>query len=716
MKKHSLLFLCLFSLTFSFGQTIAEIQGTGDASPYEDQIVSTTGIVTAVDEISYFIQDGTAPRSGVYVYDATEKPSLGDQVSLTATVVEFFELTELVDVTAFEVLSSGNALPDYIELSTDELKNEDYEGMLVKAKMATCTDTDLGFSEWQIDDGSGPIAVDDLIYLFTPTLHTIYTVSGPLTYSFSAYKILPRFAEDVVNDLPLYFTVNPKEYDITSNSIKVSWETNIPSSGTLEYGLTPALELGFFIDPNPNDDTYHSISMPGLQPATAYYIKATSAANGDATPTSIRVISTASNSTGDVKVYFNHSVDNSLATNELAVSTASIIDTIISYIDLAEQSLDITMYEIENEDIVNAINAAHNRGVTVRYITDDMGNNSVLDNLNIDIPLVKGNTVGIMHDKFMIVDRASVNGSWVMTGSMNQTINNLGWDFNNVICVQDQALANAFYLEFNEMWGSTGDTPDPALAKFGEDKADNTPHCFTIAGRPTELYFSPSDGTARQIQKRIDAAENELAFAVLVFTENSLGTAVKEAHDRGVDVKGIIDYVEFNGSELDFLVNSGVNVIDYQNADGTQWPDGPTLHHKYAIVDYMTGDHPTLITGSHNWSASANSIHDENTLIIEDATLANIYYQEFSARFNGVMNSTTGIAWTALKVHPNPSSDLISFDIPEQGVLQLINVQGQVINQLAVDAGTINYSLGDLPNGVYYVKVGTAVAKVVLER
>ncbi len=715
MKKYNLLFLCFFSLSTLFGQTIAEIQGTGDVTPYEDQVVSTSGIVTAVDDISYFIQDGTAPRSGIYVYDATQSPSLGDQINITAKAVEFFEVTELVDVTAFEVVSSGNPLPDYVEVSTNDLKNEDYEGMLVKAKMSTCTDTDLGFAEWQIDDGSGPIAVDDLIYLFAPTLNTIYTVSGPLHYSFGAYKILPRFEADIVNELPLYFTKKPKESEITTNSLKLTWETNIAASAMIEYGLTPALELGTQSDPNPNS-TEHSITLTGLLPATPYYIRATSESGMDKTPTSIQVVSTVSNSTGDIKVYFNHSVDNSLATNELAVSTSSIIDTIISYINLAEQSLDITMYEIENEQIVNAINAAHNRGVSVRYISDDMGTNSVLDNLNIDIPLVKGNTEGIMHDKFMIVDRASVNGSWVMTGSMNQTINNLGWDFNNIICIQDQALANAFYLEFNEMWGSTSNMPDAANAKFGMDKIDNTPHCFLIDGRPTELYFSPSDGTARQIQQRIDAAENELAFAILVFTENSLGTAVKEAHERGLNVKGIIDYVDFGGSEFNFLLDNDVPVLDYQNEDGTQWPDGPTLHHKYAIVDYMTGDHPILITGSHNWTASANSIHDENTLIIEDATLANIYYQEFSARYNGLLNSTTAIPWSPLQVHPNPSNDLITIEVLEKGTLQVFDVRGQLIDQEKVSLGTINYSLASFSDGIYYVKVGNAVAKVVLER
>ena len=76
-----------------------------------------------------------------------------------------------------------------------------------------------------------------------------------------------------------------------------------------------------------------------------------------------------------------------------------------------------------------------------------------------------------------------------------------------------------------------------------------------------------------------------------------------------------------------------------------------TLHHKYAIVDYAQGSTtPLLITGSHNWSASANSIHDENTLLIYDHTLANIYYQEFSARFQGFTDATNDVEIDPLEI------------------------------------------------------------------
>ncbi|MEL6637733.1 MAG: phospholipase D-like domain-containing protein [Bacteroidota bacterium] len=713
MLNHLLSTLGLLFLGFHLNaQTIAEIQGTGGASPYANQTITTTGIVTATESRGYFLQDGVAPRSGIYVFDNSQSPNVGDEVRLSATVVEFYELTELTDVSNFELLSADNPLPAPILLSTAAVADEDYEGMLIRIEDATCTNTDLGFGEWEVDDGSGPVAIDDLIFAFSPQLNTDYNVTGPMTYTFGNYKVLPRSMADIEIALPLYFTTPPLEKDLRTNQLTFTWETNVPASTALAYGLTPSLELGTIT--GTDNVMAHEIVLDNLQAATVYYVKAISESGMNSAPSLTQVVSTVSNSTGDIRVYFNHEVDHSVATGPLAVSTDAIIDTIISYLDRAQQTLDITMYEVENERIINAIVAAADRGVTVRYLSDNEGNNEVLSTLSDNnIPVLEGNETGLMHDKFILIDRASVNDSWVMTGSMNHTEANLGWDFNNVICIQDQALANAYFLEFNEMWGGSDDQPDLQNAKFSNQKSDNTPHRFLIGGRPTELYFSPTDGTAAQIKRVLDGAQNELAFAVLVFTENSLGSAVLDAYDRGLEVSGIIDYVEFNGSEFVFLQNNDVPVVDYQNADGSQWPDGPTLHHKYAIVDYATPEEAVLITGSHNWTASANSIHDENTLIIRDATLANLYYQEFSARYETLTSVRTPPALRPLRLGPNPVSDQLWLRAPEAGTLIVTDLQGRRVLERQLGTGEHRIATGEWPAGMYHLRLGDSGGKVV---
>ncbi len=712
MKKILLPIFLLFTYFFAFTQTIAEIQGTGDVSPYEDQEVTTTGIVSAVASNSYFIQNGTDPRSGIYVFDQDNTPLLGDEITLTGTVDEFFEMTEIINVTSLIVNSSNNPLPAPIIVTTAEANNEDYEGMILQIDEATCTNTDLGFGEWELNDGSGALVANDLMYPFSPDLNINYSVVGPLVYTFSQYKIEPRSMDDVLIQIPLYFTVRPKESNISNNSLTINWETNILSNTKVSYGLTPNLELGTLEDATMSST--HEMVLDNLTPGTIYYVHPFSEAGPDATPSPILVMATASNSSGEINVYFNHSVDHSVATDELAISTANITDTIISYIDIAQQTLDIAIYETENQSIVDAINAAYDRNVQVRVISDDVGTNAVLDGLNPNIPYLEGNPDGIMHDKFFIIDRDDVDNAWVLTGSMNHTVANLGWDYNNVITIQDQSLARGYTLEFNEMWGSSGSQFDLANSKFGNQKTDNTPHRFSINNIPVELYFSPTDGTAQRIVEAIDSSQNELAFAVLVFTENSLGTAVKDAHDRGLDVQGIIDYVEFNGSEFNFLLDNNVNVMDYQNADMSQWPDGPTLHHKYAILDYAQGSaNPLLITGSHNWSASANSIHDENTLLIHDHTLANIYYQEFSARFNGTLDATDDLQMEPLDIAPNPFDEQLFFSVPEDGKLVVSDLAGRIFYEKNISEGSHELNTSNWVNGIYFVRfIGDEVQRV----
>ena len=377
----------------------------------------------------------------------------------------------------------------------------------------------------------------------------------------------------------------------------------------------------------------------------------------------------------------------------MAVWTPHIADTVISYIDKAQQSLDITMYEQESPQIVDAINAAYDRGVQVRYITDDNGNNPALANLNVNIPVLYGNPNGIMHDKFILIDAGSEMDAWVITGSLNHTVNNLGWDFNNMICIQDQSLAKGFTLEFEEMWGSNGPMFNETNARFGDDKTDNTPHVFRINNIPMELYFSPSDNTTAHIKSVIDQAESDLEFGIMVFTENSLGDAVVNASQSGLNIRGIIDYVEYSGSEYQNLKDNGVNVREYLNPDGSQWPDGPVFHHKYAVMDFEQGDaNPVVITGSHNWSASAESINDENTLIMYDANLANQFHQEFSQRFNDLLTPVAVNDDTSAYSNIGLTIDYLANDfIPEDVMVSAEIIEYPSSGNAAISSGEMTY-------------------------
>ena len=170
---------------------------TNGASNYEGSQVYTGGIVTAVrDDSSFYLTSGSGAWSGVYVYSNDYLLSEGDSIVLDAEVDEYYELTELKNVTNLQVISSGNIFsPNYC--NTAAADSEEFEGCYVEVSNAICNNDNAGFGEWIVNDGSGDLIIDDLFYAFTPILNQSYTVSGVVTFSYSAFKLLPRNGSDV---------------------------------------------------------------------------------------------------------------------------------------------------------------------------------------------------------------------------------------------------------------------------------------------------------------------------------------------------------------------------------------------------------------------------------------------------------------------------------------------------------------------------------------
>lgn len=195
--------------------TIYEIQNTsaptGD-SPLAGQTVFTKGIVTGFFAAGFFIQDGTGPWNGIYVHNNTNVVAVGDSIMLSANVTEYFNNTQLTQVTVFQKLGTGT-LPQPAVITTTMVNTEPYEGVLVRVNNATCTNADAGFGMWEVNDGSGACKIDNSIFSFTPTLNTKYDITGPVNFSFSEFKIEPRSAQDV--------TISTSIDDTEQNIVKI---------------------------------------------------------------------------------------------------------------------------------------------------------------------------------------------------------------------------------------------------------------------------------------------------------------------------------------------------------------------------------------------------------------------------------------------------------------------------------------------------------------
>jgi len=706
MKKTTTFILVTLLSIGSFSQDIAtaRLQGIGAT-------VTITGVVSNGDELGpiRYIEDATA---GMALYDPAVLGSVvrGDEITVTGVLVDYNGLLEMNPVTSNTTNSTGNSLMP--QVVTPLQIGESTESELVQINNVIFNNGGSFFTTGTHDFTANSETGKVYIRAGSPLENSLIPI-GPVTiigissqYTFlvpanDGYQILLRDSADIIQTGALIFTAAVVQSNITTTSFDLSWTVSDSSSTNCNYGLTNA--LGTAIN-NGGNTLAHTISFTGLQSATFYHVECYSVKGIDTAFSNIGIYSTASNSTGVIRPYFNHSVDVSVSTGIDAQNiTTYFNDTIKAYMDLAQNTLDICVYNASDATIATAINDAYNRGVAVRYIADDDVVNSMLSSLNSNIPIVYRDPVvaGIMHNKFIIVDANSTNNSWVMGGSTNWTNpTNLFNDYNNIIFIQDQAIAKAYTLEFEEMWSGV----------FGANKLDNTPHKFIVGGKDVEVYFSPSDQTTSKILEVINDVNYTLEFGLLGFTRDDLGLAVIAKNGEfGVNVRGIIEQENITGSEFADLIAAGVNVKSHMGITYS-------FHHKYAIADAnVVASNPTILTGSHNWSSNAENNSDENTLVIHDATIANIYLQEFTERFNELgASGIDELIQLDFTIFPNPSAGLVQIK-SDLAILQ--------INLYAVDGKLLHTTQESViqidTKGIYFIKIitekGIAVKKIVIE-
>jgi hypothetical protein len=512
------------------------------------------------------------------------------------------------------------------------------------------------------------------------------------------------------------FVTGPTATVLDSTSARITWTTDRPAKGRVDYGLTVSYGLS---TSDPNFTLSHTLTLTGLLPNTLYHYAVTATdSTGVATVSADQTFTTPTNRPGTIRVYFNQSIDSTYSTGVVATGRANLGNLLVSRINSATVSLDCAFYTFAYAPVTDALIAAWNRGVKVRFIMDAGSNPAEMNRLiAAGIPAITstfgGNHAsGIMHNKFMVVDARDGNivNDWVWTGSANITTDGLYTDTQNALEIQDNALAQCYTTEFNEMWGSSTDTPNASTARMGNHKLDDTPHSFTIGGVAVEQYMSPSDNTESHIVSAITTLQKSAFFCMLSFTQDAYENAL---HDKfttvpGFLVKGVFDSgsIDSYSEWWDMTGQPGGN--DPWNPPADVWMDGrPSglLHHKYLIGDEELPANAFVETGSHNWSNAANTVNDENTLIIHDARIANLYLQEFAARYHEAGGSqplplpvtavppTTSPSASDLAIEmvvPNPSRHgiVLRYRAPKglACVLEVYDIAGRVL--AGVPAGT----------------------------
>jgi len=141
---------------------------------------------------------------------------------------------------------------------------------------------------------------------------------------------------------------------------------------------------------------------------------------------------------------------------------------------------------------------------------------------------------------------------------------------------------------------------------------------FLISLAKTEVYFSLYDNPQKEIIKNINQAESFINIAMYIFTGREIAPPLVNAQERGVKVRLYLDkeQVDYKYSQSRFLVQKGIKTRISTN--------NYIMHNKFAIIDSRI-----LLTGSYNWTFSANNRNDENLMVIDDSEIIVRYQNQF---------------------------------------------------------------------------------------
>ncbi len=315
---------------------------------------------------------------------------------------------------------------------------------------------------------------------------------------------------------------------------------------------------------------------------------------------------------------------------------ATVAHNVIPVLDAAQKTIDVASFDFNLPEVTTALVNAAKRGVQVRVVLDETNGSSTLkgsdtadgkdfDALktlqNAKIKVVDGGrSNGLMHDKIIIVD-----GTTLFMGSWNMSYNDSFRNNNNLLQISSQKLITNYQAKFNELYV---DKKFGAKSRVGAQTAS-----MTLDGIQVENYFSPPDKVMDKLVAQVKSAQKSIKFIIFTYTHADLSSAMIERAKAGVSVQGVI---ENRGASQGALVPLFCAKLDVK-IDGNKY----TMHHKVIIIDDST-----VITGSFNFTQSADDSNDDNVLIIHSPAIAALYNAEF-AKVAGIAKVPTSVTCPA---------------------------------------------------------------------
>lgn len=140
------------------------------------------------------------------------------------------------------------------------------------------------------------------------------------------------------------------------------------------------------------------------------------------------------------------------------------------------------------------------------------------------------------------------------------------------------------------------------------------------AAGTVEALFTPWDDAEGALLREIEAARRDIHIQAFLFTSRNLARALIDAQRRGIRVRVLADRgmtEQDDISRIPELAAAGIEVrLETRYA---------SAHNKILLID-AESEHPVVITGSYNFTFSAQARNAENLLILRNnAALARRY-------------------------------------------------------------------------------------------
>jgi phosphatidylserine/phosphatidylglycerophosphate/cardiolipin synthase-like enzyme len=133
-----------------------------------------------------------------------------------------------------------------------------------------------------------------------------------------------------------------------------------------------------------------------------------------------------------------------------------------------------------------------------------------------------------------------------------------------------------------------------------------------------KAFFSPGSECLEAIRSRLLSTEFEALVCVFTISDDRLTETLLELHQRGIELRIVTDNdkVFDKGSDIRLLAHRGVPV----HVDRSEHH----MHHKFLVSDRRY-----VLTGSYNWTRTAEFANRENVVEIDDPLLAERFAEEF---------------------------------------------------------------------------------------